>query len=147
MKLPPFQLERFYARWEFAAPYQLSASDVEGVPIAELLALADDDGRKAWDSLTLGYTESAGAPALRAEIAALYETIDADDVLVFSGAEEALFALLNVLSEAGAELVVQWPGYQSLDAVPRSAGAVVRRFELRHENGWAVDDEGLAAHL
>ena len=46
-----------------------------------------------WDGLTLGYTESTGHPLLRREIAALYEGIEPEDVLVFAGAEEAIFCL------------------------------------------------------
>jgi len=55
----------------------------------ELLELADEDAHRRWDELRLGYTESPGDPALRAEIAGLYEHLTADDILVFAGAEEA----------------------------------------------------------
>ena len=40
--------------------------------MAELLAMADEETRALWDGLRLGYTETAGHPLLRAEIAALY---------------------------------------------------------------------------
>jgi hypothetical protein len=33
--------------------------------LPEVLALADDDCRRRWESLSLGYTESQGLPALR----------------------------------------------------------------------------------
>ena len=69
MKIAEFELERYFARWEFAVEHLLCASDVEGYPMAELLALADDEARALWDGLRLGYTESAGHPLLRAEIA------------------------------------------------------------------------------
>ena len=68
--------------------------------MAELLALADDETRAMWDGLTLGYTESTGHPLLRREIAALYDGIEPDDVLVFAGAEEAIFCLANVAARA-----------------------------------------------
>ena len=68
----------------------------------ELLALADDETRALWEELTLGYTETAGHPLLRAEIAALYPGLEAEDVLTFAGAQEALFALaMNVLLGPG----------------------------------------------
>ena len=60
--MPPFRLERFFARWEFEAEHVLCASDVEGLPQRELLELLDDETRALWDGLTLGYTESAGHP-------------------------------------------------------------------------------------
>ena len=39
MTLPPFKLERYFARHEFTAPYLLCASDCEAMSIGELLAL------------------------------------------------------------------------------------------------------------
>ena len=78
--------------------------------MAELLALADDEARGLWDGLRLGYTESSGHPLLRAEIAGLYERIGPDDVLVFSGAEEAIFCLLNVALGPGDHAIVDLAG-------------------------------------
>ena len=88
MRIADFALERYFARWEFAVEHLLCASDVQGYPMAELLALADAETRAMWDGLTLGYTESTGHPLLRREIAALYDGLEPDDVLVFAGAEE-----------------------------------------------------------
>jgi aspartate/methionine/tyrosine aminotransferase len=139
MRLRDFALERFFARWEFSAEMLLCASDLEGWPLADLLALADEDGLRRWHDLRLGYTESAGDPALRAEIATLYEHVTADDVLVFSGAEEAIFALHNVLLEPGDHAVIVRPAYQSLAEVARAAGADVSRVELREADGWRLD--------
>ncbi len=123
MRIADFALERYFARWEFAVEHLLCASDVQGVPMGDLLALADDETRDLWDGLTLGYTESTGHPLLRREIAGLYDGLDADDVLVFAGAEEAIFCLMNVIAGPGDHIVVTWPGYQSLYEVARAAGA------------------------
>src|ERR1700690_1092437 len=112
MRLADFALERFFARWEFAAEMLLCASDIEGWALADLLELADEDGRRRWADLRLGYTESSGDPALRAEIATLYERISADEVIVFSGAEEAIFALHNVLLAPGDHALIVRPAYQ-----------------------------------
>jgi len=101
VRVPEFALERFFARWEFAVRHLLCASDVEAWPMSELLALADDETVALWTDLRLGYTESTGHPLLRAEIAGLYDTIGPDDVLVFAGAEEAIFCLSNVLLGPG----------------------------------------------
>jgi aspartate/methionine/tyrosine aminotransferase len=147
MRIPEFALERFFARWEFAVRHLLCASDVEGWPMSELLALADDETAAMWADLRLGYTESTGHPLLRAEIAALYETVAADDVLVFAGAEEAIFCLSNVLLGPGDHGVVVWPGYQSLYEVGRSAGAEVDLHELHEADDWALDVDRLLASL
>jgi aspartate/methionine/tyrosine aminotransferase len=145
VRIADFELERYFARWEFAVRHLLCASDVEGFPMADLLALADDETRALWDGLRLGYTESTGHPLLRREIAGLYERIEPDEVLVFAGAEEAIFCLLNVLVGPGDHAVVTWPGYQSLYEVARAAGAEVTLHELRAEDGWALDLDRLRA--
>ena len=147
MRIADFALERYFARWEFAVDHLLCASDVQGYPMAELLALADDDTRRMWDGLTLGYTESTGHPLLRAEIASLYEDLEPDDVLVFAGAEEAIFCLANVLLSPGDHAVVTWPGYQSLYEVARATGADVTFHELREEHGWAIDIDLLRSQV
>jgi aspartate/methionine/tyrosine aminotransferase len=147
MRLTDFALERFFARWEFHVQHLLCASDVQGWPMADLLDLADDETRALWDGLTLGYTESTGHPLLRREIAALYDGIDPDEVLVFAGAEEAIFCLANVLLGPDDHAIVTWPGYQSLYEVARATGAAVTLHELREDAGWAIDLEALRGQL
>jgi aspartate/methionine/tyrosine aminotransferase len=143
MRIADFALERYFARWEFAVEHVLGASDVQGWSMAELLELADDEARGMWDGLRLGYTESTGHPLLRAEIAKLYDSLEADDVLVFAGAEEAVFCLFSISVEAGEHVIVTWPGYQSLYEVARAAGAHVSLHALREEDGWSLDVERL----
>ena len=139
MRIAEFALERFFARWEFAVEYLLCASDVQGYPMHELLALADDESRALWDGLALGYAESTGHPLLRREIAAMYPGLVPDDVLVFAGAEEGIFCLVNVLLGPGDHAIVTWPGYQSLYEVARASGADVTLHELREDAGWELD--------
>jgi len=143
VRIADFALERYFARWEFAVEHVLCASDVEGWSMAELLELADDETRAMWDGLRLGYTESTGHPLLRREIAALYDSIDPDDVLVFAGAEEAIFCLMSTSLQDGNHAIVTWPGYQSLYEVARAAGAQVSLHALREEDGWSLDVDRL----
>ncbi len=141
MQIAEFELERYFARWEFAVEHLLCASDLQGYPMTELLELADGEVRALWDGLTLGYTESTGHPLLRREIAALYDHMEPDDVLVFAGAEEGIFCLANVLLRPGDHAIVTWPGYQSLYEVARATGADVTLHELREDAGWQIDIE------
>ncbi|MBA3889660.1 MAG: aminotransferase class I/II-fold pyridoxal phosphate-dependent enzyme [Gemmatimonadaceae bacterium] len=138
MRLQPFGLERYFARHEFSVRHNLAASDVQGLALTELLALADEETAALWSRLTLGYTESAGLPLLRQEIADL-DDLDVDDVIVCAGAEEAIFLTMHALVEPGDHAVVVWPAYQSLHEVARSIGAAVSLVELRHEEGWQLD--------
>jgi aspartate/methionine/tyrosine aminotransferase len=143
MRIADFALERYFAQWEFAVQHVLCASDVEAWSMAELLALADDETVAMWAGLRLGYTESTGHPLLRREIAALYDTVDADGVRVFAGAEEAVFCLMTTSLELGDHVIVTWPGYQSLYEVARAVGAKVGLHLLREEDGWALDVDRL----
>jgi aspartate/methionine/tyrosine aminotransferase len=137
MKLPPFQLERWFARHEFSAPWLLCSSDCESVTVQELLAL-EPDARDRLDALWLGYTESRGHPALREAIAGLYETISADHILVHAGAEEAIFNFMHVALDPGDHIVVHTPCYQSLAEVARGLGAHVTPWQGDPDRGWAV---------
>jgi aspartate/methionine/tyrosine aminotransferase len=143
MRLADFALERYFAKWEFAVKHVLCASDIEGWPMAELLELADDETRSMWDGLKLSYTESTGHPLLRREIATLYDSIDADDVLVFAGAEDAIFCLLSTSLQEGNHVIVTWPGYQSLYEIARASGATVSLHALLEEDGWSLDVDRL----
>jgi aspartate/methionine/tyrosine aminotransferase len=142
MRLQPFKLERYFAQYEFNVPYLLSSSDCEAYSIQELLALepgAAEKFQKVW----LGYTESAGDPELRREIANLYETIQPLETLVFAGAEEAIFTFMSVALEPGDHIIVHYPCYQSLFEVAASLGCEVTRWEADPDENWELDVEFL----
>jgi aspartate/methionine/tyrosine aminotransferase len=147
MKIPDFELEHFFARWEFVAPLMLGSSDAETLGVQEVLALADEECRRWWNGLTLGYTEVPGHPLLRQAIASLYQGLEAGEVAVFAGAQEAVFAFMNVALAPGDHAVVTWPGYQSLYEVARTIGAEVTLLPLRPESGWRLDLEALEQAL
>ena len=150
VRISEFALERYFARWEFAAEHLLCASDVQAYPMAELLALADDETRALWDGLELGYTESTGHPLLRREIAALYETIEPGDVLTFAGAEEAMFWALQELVGPGGHAIVTVPNYQSMETVTLGTGAAVSGVPLdpaRGQAGHRIDRAQLEAAI
>jgi aspartate/methionine/tyrosine aminotransferase len=139
------KLERFFARWEFTAQHLLCASDVEPFSARELLDLADEDSAALWAGLTLGYTESAGHPELRAAIASRYTTISADEVLVCGGgAAEALFLVSNALLDPGAHAIVVTPAFEPLHKVAAAAGAEVTGVPLDPAAGWRLDPGDIA---
>lgn len=143
--LTPFKLERYFARYEFNARYLLSASDCEGLPMTELLALADADSRELWDKLTLGYTESAGHPALRAEIARLYTTLRPEDVLVLTP-EEGIFIVMSTLLSPRDQVIAIAPAYQSLSEIAISLGCTVTPWLVALDGDhWRLDLEALAS--
>jgi aspartate/methionine/tyrosine aminotransferase len=140
-----FKLERYFGEWEFSARILLGSSDPESMRLPELLALADEDGRRRWDELWLGYAESPGLPALRTAIAAGFGACRSGEILVFSAPEEAIFHVATAVLEPGDHMVGITPAYQSSYEVPRAVGAEITLVPLREEHGWALDLDELAA--
>src|SRR5262245_46151955 len=97
--LPDFRLETYLSKWEFAARYHMTASDMETFSLGELLELAEPADRDAWQRLPLGYIETYGTPLLRETIAGTYDTLQPADILCFAGAEEGIFAAMHALLE------------------------------------------------
>lgn len=138
MNLPPFKLERYFAKYEFNTEYLLCSSDCESMSIADLLAIEEDAAEK-FQHVWLGYTESTGSPALRAEICGLYESVQPEEILVHAGAEEAIFLFMFAAFKESDHVIIHSPGYQSLAEVARAAGCDVSPWRAREENRWALD--------
>lgn len=145
MTLPEFALETYFARWEFTARYNLTASDAQAVSLARLLELADPDDRAEWDSLTLGYTPTRGAPSLRGTIAATYDAVRPADIMTFVPGE-AITSVMRALLEPDDHVITVIPNYQSAENVPRSL-CEVTGVALRPEDGWDLDIDAIAAAL
>ena len=96
IKIAPFKLERYFARYEFDVEYVLCASDCESLSVGDLLSL-EPGAASRFQEHWLGYTESLGSPTLRQEICRLYATIAPEQVLVHAGAEEAIFNFMNAI--------------------------------------------------
>jgi hypothetical protein len=129
MKLSPFRIERYYARYEFTTRYMLSSSDCESRTIGELLKLEPDAHGRLLEQWC-GYTESPGSMELRSAIAALYSATEADQVLVCSCAEEGIFLLYRALLGPGDHAIVETPCYESALQLARSTGAEVDEWRL-----------------
>lgn len=142
MTIRDFALERFFAKYEFSVKYLACASDPDSMSIRELLAL-EPKASEQFMSMGLGYGDSRGSAGLRMAVAGLYEGIKAQDVLVHSGAEEAIFAFMNVVLSPGDHIVVHTPAYQSLYEVAVSLGAEVSKWEAREADGWQLDVDEL----
>jgi aspartate/methionine/tyrosine aminotransferase len=146
MQLTPFKLERYFARYEFNAKYLLCSSDCESLSVGDLLAF-EPEAEEGLKSHWLGYSESTGAPSLRQEISRIYTNIQPEQVLVHSGAEEAIFLFMHAVLQPGDHIIVHWPCYQSLFEVARSIGCEVTFWEARLQNEWALDLDELKRGL
>src|SRR3990172_8533203 len=138
MNLPPFKLERYFARYEFNTEFLLCSSDCEAMSVADLLAF-EPGAAERFQQVWLGYTESQGSPSLRREIAKIYSDIQPEQVLVHSGAGEAIFLFMHAVLQENDHIIVHSPHYQSLSEVAKAIGCQVSPWRAREENGWALN--------
>ena len=136
--LPDFKLETYLGKWEFAARYHMTASDMQSLTIKELLALASPEDRAAFENMPLTYIETYGTPPLRAAIAGTYAGLQSEDVLCFAGAEEGLFCAMHAILGKDDHAVVVTPNYQSAEEIPLSICAVTG-VALRADDNWRLD--------
>lgn len=136
----------------------MSALAVEHGAINLGQGFPDEDGpadiiAKAAEALTTGpnqYPPMAGLPALRQAVAAhdrRFYGLDydwQDEILVTSGATEALAACLMALLAPGDEVVLFEPLYDSYLPIIRQCGAVPRIVRLEAP-GWDIPQDALAA--
>lgn len=144
--LPDFKLETYLAKWEFAARYHMTASDMEALTLSELLAMATPEDRAAFEHLKLGYIETTGTPALRAAIAGTYAGLEAEDVVTFAGAEEGIFCAVHALLDSDSHAVVVTPNYQSSETLPLSI-CDTTGVALREADDWRLDLDDVRAAL
>ncbi len=144
MELPLFKLEEYLTQWEFKAPYLLCCSDAESISMSDLVAMADAESKKLWETLHLGYTEVPGLPVLRETITSQYSSISAEDVLTFAGAEDGIFCTMHGLLSPKDHVIAIVPAYQSLVDLPKSMGADTTAIALKPELQWKLDLDEVA---
>ena len=146
MNLPPFKLERYFAKYEFNTEFLLCSSDCEAMSIADLLAFEEGAAEK-FQQTWLGYTESQGSLTLRREICNLYSTMLPEHILVHTGAGEAIYLFMHAMLTAADHVIVHAPGYQSLAEVARGIGCDISPWMAHEEDQWALNLDELRGLL
>lgn len=141
--LPDFRLETHFAKWEFKAKYHMTASDAESMSLNDLLSMATDADREAFDKLWLGYTETYGEPELRTIISKMFDALSSENILCFAGASEGIFAANTVLLDRDSHAIVVTPNYQSHETLP-SVICNATGIPLDPKDGWSLDIDRLA---
>ena len=142
MKINTFKLERYFAQYEFKAPYLLCTSDCESFSVREILDLEKGTDEK-FNNLWLGYTETMGNGSLREAISTLYTETASSNIMVCAGAQEAIFIFINTLLDKGDHVIVQTPCYQSLSEVANSVGCTISEWKMKDERNWELQIEKL----
>ncbi|MEM1075843.1 MAG: aminotransferase class I/II-fold pyridoxal phosphate-dependent enzyme [Pseudomonadota bacterium] len=146
MALPDFRLETHFSKWEFKARYHLTASDAQSMSLSELLEMATPEDRAGFEEMSLGYTETYGAPDLRAGIAKTFAAQASENILCFAGASEGIFAANSVLLDRDSHAIVVTPNYQSHESLP-SAFCDATAVPLEEEDGWSLDIDRVASQV
>ena len=144
--LPDFRLETHFSKWEFKARYHMTASDAESMSLPDLLDMASPEDRAGFENMWLGYTETYGAPDLRAAIAGTFAKQTAQDVLCFAGASEGIFAADTVLLDKDSHAIVVTPNYQSHETMP-IAICEATGVPLDPNDNWSLDIDRIAAAI
>jgi aspartate/methionine/tyrosine aminotransferase len=146
MNIRSFALERFMSRYEFEARWSIASSDCESYRLAEVLAWADEECLRLWQDLRLGYTESLGLPLLRREIASLYTSMAADDILEVVP-EEGILLVMAALLKPGDHVIATYPAYQTLYGIAEEMGCEVTYWRPDEEQGWRFDPAFVSSQL
>jgi arginine:pyruvate transaminase len=109
----------------------------------------------AIDSLLAGdthYPAVRGSQGLRASIARRHQqrsgqAVDAEHVIVFPGAQCAVYSVVQCLLDPGDEVLVAEPMYVTYEGVFGTCGAKVVPVPVRSQNGFRVDPLDVAARI
>jgi hypothetical protein len=115
--MPPFLLDHWLAKYQFASPpiaYDLAASTGPKSAVGELLSLGTETSRL--DDVTVSYAPAEGSSALREEIGE-FLGVDPDWVVVTTGASEALSVLLCLAARPGGNVVLPSPAFPAFQAM------------------------------
>jgi arginine:pyruvate transaminase len=121
---------------------QLTVGDVDAATPAHVVTA----GQRSLDAGRTHYTPIAGEPALRTAVAARAArrsgaAVTAEQVVIFPGAQCALFSTLQCLAGPGDEVVLLEPIYATYDAVVGATGATAVPVSLRAGDRFALDLE------
>jgi hypothetical protein len=132
------------------APYLLWAKSRAVAPVdlagSNLLHCTLDDLPGAREAVDLSAPNDNGYAPLVERIAAHYGVTD-DRVVTASGCSGANFLAIAALVGAGDEVLAERPGYDPLTGACRLMGARLVAFDRRHDAGWNLDLDEIAARL
>ena len=131
--------------------HDLGETCCDSLSISQLQQLSDSPSTQVLHpDARLDYGEIRGSQELRENLARLYSSksgspLSYENVLITAGAISANHLVYYSLLGEGDHVIVHYPTYQQLYAVPASLGAEVSLWKARFEKGWVPDLEELKA--
>ena len=146
MTFTNFDLEYSQSLWEQQVQFNLTESGVHPMRLDELIG--DDPGLLSRLLETeLNYPHVNGIPALRQNIADLYDGASIDNVLVTVGAAEANNIVMQTLMEPGDDFLTQTPTYKQVWGLALNSGHKVNSFRLLPDASWSLDIDELNSQV
>lgn len=119
----------------------LGAASPDSMTVAGLLSLASEAELQQWHNLKLDYASAAGDIGLREQIAADYKGLNAEHIVTFAGAQEAMFAVYHALLKPGDRVRAISPHFGPLHLVAEGCGArlAVQTLDFDSHGRWSLD--------
>jgi aspartate/methionine/tyrosine aminotransferase len=141
VQVTPFLLDRWLNEHQFSTPpieFDLAASTGPQWLMRDFLAKFAPDALEQLLDAPISYGPASGSWALRTVIGEM-AGVEPEDVTVVTGASEAIWILLMVARQPGANVVLPTPGYPTFDEAARHLGCEVRRYRLQASSGHGLD--------
>jgi aspartate/methionine/tyrosine aminotransferase len=138
MELPPFLLDQWMNKYDFASPpieFNLASSTGPQWSVRDLMDLGA--GAQIGD-IVLKYALPDGSLAVREQVAAFCD-VDPDWVVMTTGASEALSLLMCCAERPNGNIVIPDPAYPAYVAMAQAWRLNVRSYNVAHSNGFALE--------
>ncbi|EXJ81301.1 hypothetical protein A1O3_07591 [Capronia epimyces CBS 606.96] len=151
-KSAPLEVIEWYEKHCPSAKYDLVASSVSAISLADLLDISESrkesEDNVGLNSIKLDEKEhSAGSVEFRRNLAALYSALSGgvsqDDIVITNGGSASHYTVFYSLLAPGDHLICQHPVDELLYKIPASQGVEVTLWETEPAKKWQLDIEEL----
>jgi len=118
----------------------LSGASLSNWTVQKILNLASEDIKSKWSDLAMQYASIGGGEKLKVQISSQYENISPENIVVFSGAQEALTCAYLTLLDSSSEVVGLTPSYSPMNLACKKTGASLVEQPLTFtDQNWHLD--------
>jgi aspartate/methionine/tyrosine aminotransferase len=149
MQVTPFLLDRWLSEYQFATPpieFDLAASTGPKWTWRELVSQLAPGALDSILDTSVYYGPATGSAALREAIAQMVD-VSPGEVIVVTGASEALWMMLLVAAQPGANVVLPHPAFPTFDEAARHLRLEVRHYHLRTDTEPGIDLDEVDARI
>jgi len=143
MNFSPFLMAQFNAKWQAGSLQNWHSSNPQPFDWHELEALTKTDLARYLKKTPLTYEPMQGDETLRSLLIQHYHSTQtvqtAQNVMLTSGAQEAIFLVMNALLSNGDHAITFSPCFEPLVTVAQNTGADVTTLPLQAEKAWSID--------